>query len=355
MLDISLVKEGIFASGQLSTRMIMDEAGPTGFMGSGQVEGDAAGTADAAETADYIVGLIQAVGANLQAVGVGLQNYRETRYQQDGDISMRMRNEGTPFPNVSNSKYDERELRLDVYERSLYISMGSVLDCLAGAVIGISGLNVNIHRADFGLFQPIDEINASPTSPKLRILFKSLLLNNDVGRAEQLKTVQAFGSALVQSGPTGWTDWTLGMRNMSVHREHRNELISIGRERTKHTVHRLPVANPGLSNLQGIRQTSERLSGYHLTEDIQTTLDGIVGSLNAASAATMGAMETLWERRKRDPALISQPLGQWKLAHPVMTFRGYAPGSVKIDPGRLQLMMNPLDARRLQAGGLIQH
>jgi hypothetical protein len=347
MLNMRAVETGIVASKSLADQ-VTDE------LDAGYWTHETLDVSAASDLADYVVGATQAVGSNLQTLMVHFTNYSETRYQQDADFRLNVSKEGKPYPSVPDSRHDERELRLDAYERAFFVSLGSTLDTLAAAVIGFTGLGLDIHHADFGWLLPMSPDNY-PSKSKNERLWKGLAAAEPKAREEQLKVVRAVAAALEASGPAGWVDWALAMRNMYVHREHRSEQILLGRDKSKTlTVDRLPPLDPDMSNLQGLRSAKALMAGLNLTEDIETTMKGLVESLNAAVTGVIEVLRHLWERRKADPALITQPTSQWRVRSSQSAFAGYAPGSAVVKKG-VTLVMNPKDARRLDAAGLISN
>jgi hypothetical protein len=158
--------------------------------------------------------------------------------------------------------------------------------------------------------------------------------------------------SLAQSGPDQWLDWTLGMRNMVVHREHRGKMVIADQQKDhSYKIWRYPPSNPNLSILQGLRAAGDALKDYYLNEDLQKTLEGITGSTNATVAASVQSLRAVWENRKAKPSLIVQPLEQWTGNRRPITFAGYNPGGPGLSK-QSGLLLNPSDWKRMRAGGL---
>lgn len=349
MLKMDFVEQGIRAILDFNESLIDDlEEKAAGFEGWSHNFAD---LNTAREVADYIVGSTQAIGSNLQAVAVHLQTYQELRYQQDSAMKLLLSTTGNWYPRPRTSHFDEKELRLDVCERAFYVTVGSVLDCLTATLIGLAGLKLDIHRADSGLLLPLTGLESYPSKPENRNLFESLM-EESPGREAQVKAIRAVATAFRQSGPEQWLDWTLGMRNMVVHREHRGEIVSADQQKDRsYLISRLPPANPNLSNLQGFRAGGDKLDDYYLHEDLGKTLVGIAGSVNAAVAASVVSLRALWDDRKMRPNLIVQPVEQWKTNERPIAFGGYDPGGPSLSK-KSSLTLSPTDWKRLLAGGV---
>jgi len=90
-------------------------------------------------------------------------------------------------------------------------ALSGALDCLAGAVIGVSALPQDILRADFKKVQSgLQKMRDSPP-PTL-------------GRQRQDEFGKCLDDHVAPAGPKGWLDWMLAFRNMLVHRGRRVEL-----------------------------------------------------------------------------------------------------------------------------------
>lgn len=349
MLNMNVVREGVQSILDFSNILVGDlEEDGEGFAGW---QHNFSSVEAAREVADYIVGSAQAVGWNLQTLAVHLQDYKALRFSQDAAMTMMRSKTGGMFPNPPNDHFNDKELRLDAVERAFFVTVGSVMDCLTAILIGLAGLKLDIHRADSGVLLPMTGAAGYPSKKDNEKLFKSLGPLGD-GQNEQVKAIRAIATSWAQSGPDQWLDWTLGMRNMAVHREHRGELIIADQQKDhSYKIWRMPASNPNLSNLQGFRAGGDALQAYHLHEDLLKTMEGITGSANAAVAASVQSLQTLWALRKAAPSLITQPTEQWLGNRRAIAFVGYDPGSPGISK-RSGLTLNPADWKRLRAGGL---
>jgi hypothetical protein len=348
MIDLKPVAVGIDAAERLATRLVHDLVVP---------QGEQAGSDDAPESdwRDYLVGASRAIATNLRNLAVHRSRYRDTRYPQDADARLRVSAGGRPYPTGSSDpRYHEREMELDAAEQGVWVAAGAVLDCLATVLAGLVGLKVNLIRVDFGsLGLPRSDIEGYPEN----VSRVAKTLTGDAGeqREHQVRALRSLAAAVNEAGPPDWNEWLLAMRNMSVHREHRNEMITFERTRSGGIVfYRLPPRDPSVSNMSGFRTAANaRISDFYLFEDVQDLIDGLVVSVAAATAATVEVlMSTLdWRARQADTAF--DPASQWQAGGRGLNFEGYGrkvPDSVLKDA---VMIVNPLDAARLKAAQLL--
>ena len=131
----------------------------------------------------------------------------------------------------------------------VFRAVGSALDCLAGALIGVAALPMPILRADF-----------HGTRRKLANKLRSQ-------HPEWERLHQHLEGVIAQAGPAGWLDWAIDMRNMLVHRgRHVTITILDVREPPQlivppsvwadrvHLVHLLP-RDPGRSQVEVMRDS----------------------------------------------------------------------------------------------------
>lgn len=343
MIDLDLAAPGIRGAQRFSTTLTNDLSVGGGGFTFWRTE---LASADASELADYVVGTVLAVGFGLQTAGTGLHDHLAWRAEQDSAMRGNVVRFGSPF-GVRTDAFDERELRLKLTERSVYVGCGSVLDALAGSLIGVLGIALEIQRASYRDVRP-DAVGCPPART-----MKAILPEGSVGGDLQRRTLRVFSTVLQQAGPPGWHEWLSGMRNTALHREARSEIVS-----TDHTkqegwrTSRLLPSDPDLSNLQAHRHGSRRLRDLYLHEDTRTTLVELVRSTTAVASATLDLTARVWEDRRADPGLIVQPAKQWRTVNAAKPFQGFAPGTAHLG-GSAVMHANSLDVHRLRAGGLV--
>ncbi|MEQ1728605.1 MAG: hypothetical protein ABL982_09505 [Vicinamibacterales bacterium] len=232
---------------------------------------------------------------------------------------------------------------LDMHVAGFFRSIGSALDCVAGATIGVTGLSVGILKSDFGsLRKELDRLEA----------------RGDPGSL--VKTLRdRWPLALAVSDDVAWLDWTLAFRNTLVHRARRmiyttlrpTSIVWIGPESPvaqTEALHMLP-SQPHMSEIDSFRDAN---SAPVLTEDLATTVRNISDRCIALADQGTLLLHEVWMSRRADPGRIRQPAAQWsKPMRPApSTFEGFWPGSLKYNPGAF--FSDPSTRRRIEAAAL---
>ncbi len=238
-----------------------------------------------------------------------------------------------------------------LHEVGVVRALSGAMDCVAGALIGVLAIPLNILRADLGRArQHFADLRKSGASTD--------------GQQFQLEFGSRFESLIAEAGPAGWLEWLLAYRNMLVHRGRRIEIGQFvpreprlfgadGRVIPRVKVVRHAPREPLRSDMDVLRQPE---LPPVLTEDAQQTLQGLVASVCFLVDALGAELLTAWEHRKARPELLAQPQSQWPDADPkkpTVPFLGYSPGSFAYLPG--QLMGHPVSWRRLEAAALFDH
>ena len=224
-----------------------------------------------------------------------------------------------------------------IHRVGLIRALASALDCLAGVIIGVAALPVNILRADF------QRTRRALADPSLTQTQKDFASNLD--------------GKIVAAGPTGWLDWTLDYRNMVVHRGRRLELGQRIPGRvykpdgvpSARRVTQLP-RDPARSEVQVFLDSPQALS---LTEEEEATLSGLLDSTTSLLEATARDLFKLWRWRKQNPTALLQPKEQWEEPSKAATaFNGYAPGTHPLDASAA-MVLHPTLKRRFGAASLL--
>ncbi len=265
------------------------------------------------------------------------------------DASERDRNSYLDSVRIANGRLTDADRRpADPHEQlipaiagihrvGLVRALASALDCLAGVIIGVAALPVNILRADF------QRTRRALADPSLTQTQKDFASNLD--------------GKIVAAGPTGWLDWTLDYRNMVVHRGRRLELG----QRIPGRVYKpdgVPSArrvtqiprDPARSEVQVFLDSPQALS---LTEEEEATLSGLLDSTTSLLEATARDLFKLWRWRKQNPTALPQRKEQWEEPSKAATaFNGYAPGTHPLDASAA-MVLHPTLKRRFGAASLL--
>ncbi len=239
--------------------------------------------------------------------------------------------------------FDEYNRHLiDLHVAGFLRSVGSAMDCLGGAIVGVLGLPTSILKADFQIAQ--------------RELSKIKQENDEV----RWSFKQFLDKTMTTSGPLNWNSWSNSYRNMIVHRARRmtmNVLTPkpVGRMvdafgypilRTSTILHL--AQHPDLTDIEATFHSDEALV---LSEPAETTLTGLFGSLKSLICSVSMELETVWKKRKANPSLIIQPRKQWPEIRqsPEESFSGYTSGKpIEFS----QLTSNPKFLKRIICASL---
>lgn len=143
------------------------------------------------------------------------------------------------------------------------------------------------------------------------------------------------------------------MRNMTVHREHRNEVITFKRTKQHgHVFYRLPPRDPSESNMAGMRSAKDEFRSYYLQEDLADLITDIQRSLNATVVGTLEVLRSTWEWRKSNRHVSVSPEAQWKLIDGNPHFAGYGKTIDQSVYDNAVMVLNPLDVQRLKSAGV---
>lgn len=302
---------------------------------------------------DYLIDVINGAAQNLRIADFFLSEYRTTRSSTDFKIRDRMRrNDGDPIGRGRDAAEDQqRDLRLKSYVYAFFSASSSVLDTLAGTVIGVAGLNLPIVRADLNMFSPFLAGYDDPAEKTQ--LFKALAEERSA-RELQLQLLRAFRTSMLQAGPPDWHVWLERKRNQLSHRGARLQLISFKRRGRGPDQNRslLMERDPELTTVQAFREDSSTIEASHLLEDELSIMAGLLSSINAAVVGTAISARSIWAQRSATPSRLAQPATQWRQPRPSIHFPGYEP-QVDLLEGTTTALISPTDASRINASRLI--
>ena len=211
-------------------------------------------------------------------------------------------------------------------------ALSAALDCLAGAIIGVVAIPTPILTADLGR--------------KIREFFTKIGQGTTDGERVQAQFYRNFNEVIASVGPDGWLQWALEFRNMLVHRGRRLENGQFVQKspqlygpdgepvlRARRLTY-LP-RNPSMSDVEVWRETPmasirDPLEALVLTEDAAQTLGGLLDSTKAMISRTAKLLIGVWEWRRDNPQILTQPAAQWPkgaATTPASVFQGYSPRS----------------------------
>lgn len=302
---------------------------------------------------DYLIDAVRGIGKHLSMADFYLEEYSRKRLSADFLLRDRMRkNGGDPVGRGLDLLKDEQsDLQLKSYVYAFFNAASSVLDTLAGAVIGVAGLNLPLVKADLAKFAPFS-VDLDYPSKKTRV--GKSLHPEPAAQTLQLSLVRSFRTSLLESGPEGWHIWLDHKRNQLAHRGGRLHLTAFPRRGRGPDTERFMLLDrdPDLTTIQGFNRDSSTMEGMYLLEDELTTMTGVLKSLNTTVIGTVVAAKSLWEDRKTAPSLIPQPATQWHEPQSSSGFKGYQP-IPDLFKNLTSVIVSTSDATRLNASRVL--
>jgi hypothetical protein len=282
---------------------------------------------------DHLLDAVNDVSANLVEAKIHLSSFRALSHEEASRIRWRPDLSGGFEPRLSESP----EEALKSAERSAHLigllrALGSTLDCLGTAVVGLAALPLNLKRSDWAQAR------------------KGLRKADD--RTRELLDLDA----LVESaGPPGWSDWTLQMRNRFVHRPrpmHMAYLRPIYKPSTGPRIVNYLPSTPADSWVESFVRAGSAPSSI-LPEDATTTMTHVTTSVVAVTSTLSTRLLCLWRNRLDDDWLV-QPKVQWRKPSEPPAFDGYVKDE-RMPRGRgMSMMLNPIGTLRMEAAALYE-
>lgn len=304
------------------------------------------GSDSATALRDYIFGSVHSAGSSLDKAAVALSLYNKMWTAQSTDMSRVLRATGDIYgDDALRPRMHERNVELEVHRLAFFVSLGASLDSLASTAIGVLGIAVPVIRAD--LMSLTDRDWRDPKT--LDRVFKR---TDDAVRALQRSRVAELRAALKHAGPDGWLWWMLDMRNTLVHRENRVDFTNAtganGRLRFDNVLPR----RPELSNIEALKDSTEGMPEYYLSEHAGDTKIGLLQSTATATSVIAEVLREGWRDRSDSRPTVDWE-AQWREPRPSPGFNGYAPGTSVMNPKGGSIHMGPDQVRRLKEAGII--
>lgn len=290
---------------------------------------------------DYLIGLMESVEANLTQASMHLARTKElwtadSFATKAGMQSASVTGQGIFAP--PTDKQANHRVEANGHAAGFFRAAGSALDNIAGIVVGVAGLRTSIVRAawtDLQLGKDLP-VGSAPEGP---------------GQDLQVEIVGAVRAAIT-TGPNGWSDWTMALRNTLVHRASRLAMFMSDPRQPDGFLRPLP-RHPFQTQCESMART-DRLGQDVVPEHGTDTMATILSCLIDVVSATAITCVSVWDTRRESPSLILQPSHQWpRLAQGrESTFGGAHPVSLPwIKDGAMA--MNPTTATRIKAARLL--
>jgi len=290
---------------------------------------------------DYVVGLTESVQANLVEASMHATKAREL-WGLDSIATLRsMRTAsltGSGMIGKATETVANRRVEVDGHVAGFFRAAGSVMDNVGAIVVGVVGLRTSLVQAkwsDLKLDHP-SAVGMAPSGP---------------GHDLQVQAIDAIRSA-VASGPAGWSEWTVDLRNTLVHRASRMTLFLADSRQPDGFLRPLP-RHPAQTQTESMSQTA-RFGRDLVPEHAAETMAAILIALVALVSGTSVACVDAWDARRSNTDLVRQPQKQWPILKQgrTSTFRGAHPGTLpKFTNG--SLIMHPTMMDRMMASHLL--
>jgi hypothetical protein len=282
---------------------------------------------------DHLLDAVNDVSTNLVEAKIHLSSFRALSNEAATRVKWRPDLGGGFQPRLSESPHEA----LKSAERSAHLTgllraLGSTLDCLGTAVVGLAALPVNLKRSDWAQARKALRKAGGPTQELLDL------------------------DALVESaGPPGWSDWTLQMRNRYVHRPRPMQLSYLRPiyqpSAGPRIVGYLP-STPSDSWVESFARAGSAPSSI-LPEDATTTMAHVTTSVVAVTSTLSARLLALWRARLECDWLV-QPEVQWRKPSAPPSFEGYVKDE-RMPRGRgMSMMLNPIGTLRMEAAALLE-
>lgn len=290
---------------------------------------------------DYLIGLMESAEANLTQASMHLSRTNElwtadAFATQAGRRSATVRGQG--IIGAPSEKDQNRRVEANGHVAGFFRAAGSALDNVGGIVVGVTGLRTSIVRAAW------TDLKVTETLP---------VGSAPVGHGCHLQVTVVDGVRDgLKTGPNGWSDWTMDLRNTLVHRASRLALSISDSRRADGFLRPLP-RHPAQTQTESMART-ERFGRDIVPEHAADTMAAILSCLIEVVSNTATACVSAWDTRRGNPTLILQPSQQWaRLAQGrESTFGGAHPISLpKIKQGFMA--MNPTTATRIKAARVL--
>jgi hypothetical protein len=298
---------------------------------------------------DYLYQCAEGIETNLVEAKLHFLEWLHIKDQQDtriADVISR-----TPHGTLqqklppSNAPIDDLPNKLEaMHICGFFRAIGSALDCMGGAIIGVLGLNFCLRYNDINSAKKaLEKIkNPQTTGEQLQSAFKDF-----------------FETQIKDSGPEDWLVWADQYRNMYVHRGRRvtfNEFVP--REVLLYDANQLLIprwrsklhlaTHPDKSDAEAFIK-----SDILLREDAEKTLNGVFKSTRDLLEAVSERLVSVWQERRNNPSLIEQPATQWKPNMKPCNFTGYDQTAEPLNLGGMT--GNPVLFHRMLSAATMDH
>lgn len=311
--------------------------------------------------ADYLIQSTSGVADALLDAALSAADHREALYSDNAWFLTQGQAVQRANPKATHDDYlrafqrgsheERRERRATSGATHTLIHLVQALDRLAAVLVMVSGVSTEVLKVGW----PAVERLAVDPDKKGKLFMAPLQTGVDAQRA-----LLATSGDWLAHGPTDWLPWLMQTRHATAHRASTTSwnLTTVDTRNRMTGVLRPFFAQPSRSEMHSLSVGPDSSGVGHslrellVLEDSADVLDGLVGSASDFVLHVMGGVETLWQNRRDDPALVIQPGSQWRLdLTEDLHFKGYG------KPARIQatdkLSVGPELGKRLLAAKIM--
>lgn len=295
---------------------------------------------------DYLYQCVDSIEVNLTEAQLHYLEWLDVRAKQDArlaDVVTRTAyGELKPKHPPSIAPIDDLPNRLEgMHICGFFRAIGSALDCLAGAIVGVLGLNASLRWSDIG--------SAEAT-------LRKLTPQGTLGSQVQIDFRDLFETSKKNSGPEDWLAWASQYRNMFIHRGRRitfggfvpREVLFLDADEQiipRSRVQRHLAKYPDKSDMEAFIRKD-----VVLNEDADTTFKGIFKSTRGFEETICKRLVSIWLERRVNPSLIEQPTTQWNTKIKSCNFNGYDKNAPPLNYD--EMMGSPILHKRMWVGAV---
>ncbi|MBR7833627.1 hypothetical protein KDL01_10150 [Actinospica durhamensis] len=294
---------------------------------------------------DYLISVCEQVSQCLTRAAWHEKTFNEAWFAEARWMRAALATGREQAPHERSEMDEQRAVRIETSLDGFFQACGSVLDNLAAVAIGTLGLSTDLVTADWNVIGKAAggeaKLLQAPTSP---------------GRTVQDKAVERIQHSAA-AGPDGWLRWTIGMRNLLVHRGRRMQVRYFYRVKQRPGAEPeyvlLLTRNPQLTEIEDLA-LGLGIDSMMLREHAGNTMAGVLARLNTLTVEAMEIFAQVWTARRADPALLPPPEGLWKQLYPkkrdLSGFNGFS-DTVPMSEGEMRV--SPDMARRFQSAKVL--
>lgn len=297
---------------------------------------------------DYLCELTSTIQNVLRDLSSILSAYNQKRATRDYQMKMRFNDLSDRVPDRPANKTEvEAGQYVNILKDQYFLKLGSLLDLMSAILIGVTGVESNIRKAEYRVFRSRQELEALFEKGTNKFRFSS---DVDI-REAQRRVALSMVAAIEAIEPEGWLDWCIDFRNTIIHRSPGVSFTNVVNN-SLGLVDRIfdtPALVPSQSFLESAFE--KNMDDVLIAEDIGQIMNSSFEAICAVVAGTLESIADLWEKRRKASVSIPQPPSQWPEASVAnIGFRGFNPDYTMFRK-KNTVALHPTTGRRLRGAG----